>query len=291
MLKHTDFIKGVTMLSQAAREQNVRSLKNFLRGGHLKVLGYNIDGRGNSGIWTECKHCGKVSKRPIGYWQQYPNCYCQRAANISKSQLKRTDLESLLKAGNVKALSTFKGQNQLLTVECLRCAYTWDAWPGSLRRGHGCTLCAQERIKKNNLKKYGVENSAQRPEVIEKRRRTMLRKYGVERALQNKEIFDKNLTTAFKHKDYCLGKRVVKLQGYEPQAVDYIREVYKIKPSDIECGIGSAVPSILYTYRGKQYAYHPDIWIKSLNRIVEVKSAYTYRSSLKKNLAKKESMS
>lgn len=276
------------MISEAARKQNLKSLKAVLADSHLKVLGYNIDGKGYAGIFTECTLCGKVSKRSLGYWKQYPNCYCQRGANISATQLAATDVSVISKVANVRFLSPYLGMNKKSTVECLACGNCWDAWVGGLAKGHGCADCARERIKKRSLKLYGVENVSQRPDVIKKRKATMAARYGVEHALQNKELYDKNLKTAFAFKEYKLGKRVVRLQGYEPQAVDYIRRVYKVKPSDIECGVDSDVPSIRYTYRGKQYVYHPDILVKSLNRIVEVKSAYTYRASLKKNLAKKQ---
>ena len=34
------------------------------------------------------------------------------------------------------------------------------------------------------------------------------------------------------------------------------------------------------------HRYYPDIWIKSINKIIEVKSSYTYKCNLIKNINK-----
>jgi hypothetical protein len=46
------------------------------------------------------------------------------------------------------------------------------------------------------------------------------------------------------------------------------------------------MPKILYELNGKQHRYYPDIWIKSINKIIKVKSCYTYRKELIKNINK-----
>ena len=142
---------------------------------------------------------------------------------------------------------------------------------------------------KKMLKLYGVEHSSQLDHVKIKRKTTLLERYGVEHALQNKEIFDKNLLTAYNYKTYQLGKRKVRVQGFEPQALDYIRVEKGIKPSQIECGIGnSKVPSIIYKYKGSTKVYHPDIFIPHLNLLIEVKSEFTYQYSRKINRIKRK---
>lgn len=276
------------MISEETRNSYLKSLRKELKGGHLKVLGYNIDGKGNSGIWTECCHCGKISKRGYAYWLRYPNCYCQRAKNIVTTILAKTDFPSMCKANNVEPLGEYLGRNVRTKVKCLVCHHKWKVWPGNLVKGHSCIECARENVRQNNIDLYWVENASQRQDVIDKRKRTMLKRYGVEHALQNKYLYDKNLKSCFQYKEHKVGNRKVKLQGYEPQAVDYIINNYKINPKNIICGIGSDVPSIEYTYKGKLRIYHPDIFIKSLNRIVEVKSEYTYNSNLKLNKIKRK---
>ena len=46
------------------------------------------------------------------------------------------------------------------------------------------------------------------------------------------------------------------------------------------------MPEIKYFLNGKQKRYYPDIWIKSENIIIEVKSDYTYKKDLIKNILK-----
>lgn len=51
--------------------------------------------------------------------------------------------------------------------------------------------------------------------------------------------------------------------------------------------VGKDVPTIKYDYfENKERVYHPDIYVKSQNLLVEVKSDYTFCSEKEKNLAK-----
>jgi hypothetical protein len=179
--------------------------------------------------------------------------------------------------------------NKRVTAECLRCGHIWKPIFSNLRIA-GCPEpdCSKLRAKKKSIKKYGVAHSAQRPEVREKIKSTMLKRYGAEHALQNKELFDKNLITSYNHKEYKLGRKIVLIQGYEPQALDYLL-ASGISPSQIRCGIGcKGIPSIPYTFERKKHVYHPDIYIPHLNLIVEVKSTFTQRQKKKVNTRKRK---
>ena len=50
------------------------------------------------------------------------------------------------------------------------------------------------------------------------------------------------------------------------------------------------IPSFKYIFDGKSHTYYPDIYIKSSNIIIEVKSPYTYRVDFSKNMCKKKSV-
>lgn len=75
----------------------------------------------------------------------------------------------------------------------------------------------------------------------------------------------------YKHKQYKLGKRLIRVQGYESFALDYLLNL-GIKPSQIVTDMDIKCPIIKMQDNSK---YYPDIYIKSLNKIVEVKSEYT----------------
>jgi hypothetical protein len=198
------------------------------------------------------------------------------------------EFSAILKPKKIKLLSKYENMNKKVSVKCLVCDTEWSTFAGNLKL-HGCPTCAVSKIRETMLSRYGVEHSSQLASVKLKRKTTMLSRYGVDHALQSKELFDKNLKTAYKYKTYHLGKRKVKVQGYEPQALDYIRSEKGIKPSQIECGIGnSKIPSITYNYKGNTKVYHPDIFIPHLNLIVEVKSEFTYQYSRKINRIKRK---
>jgi hypothetical protein len=83
--------------------------------------------------------------------------------------------------------------------------------------------------------------------------------------------------------------RIVKTQGYENIVLnDLIKEYNEsdifVGPSEIKNQIGR----IEYTFDNKQRSYYPDIYIKSINMIIEVKSEYTFSLNKEINLAKEK---
>ena len=150
----------------------------------------------------------------------------------------------------------------------------------------------RDKVKLSCLKRYGVEYCLQSEEVKEKSRITNLQRYGVEYPVQNPEILDKILKSAFSLKDYTLpSESVIKIQGYEHFALDELLQIYT--EEDIVTGVTN-VPRITYTdSEGKKHYHTPDIYIKSENRIIEVKSTWTFEKKednvlLKQTFAKQE---
>jgi hypothetical protein len=141
-------------------------------------------------------------------------------------------------------------------------------------------------LRKRNIKKYGVEWTSQRQDVIEKRKSTMMERYGVEHPLQHKEFLDKMISSSYMQYPYKLGNRTVSLQGYEGSALNWLLRNTTILPGEIICGDSSLIPSIPYLYRGKRRVYHPDFYVPSRNLLVEVKSTYSYTYALRMNKAK-----
>lgn len=91
-------------------------------------------------------------------------------------------------------------------------------------------------------------------------------------------------TTAYKYKKYIMPSgKIINYQGYENLALDELIKIYK--EDDIE-NERHKVPTIVYIKNNKQYNYYPDIYIKSKNLIVEVKSDWTYKKQLIENILK-----
>ena len=144
-----------------------------------------------------------------------------------------------------------------------------------------------EKRKKTNLEKYGVEHALELQEVINKRKKTMLDKYGVEHALQNVDIVNKMSKNSYLTKSYTLpsGKQI-KYQGYEHFALNEIINI--IDENDIVTGCKN-VPKIRYNDENKKLHYHfVDIFIKSQNKCIEVKSTWTFKKNKDKVLLKQK---
>ena len=65
---------------------------------------------------------------------------------------------------------------------------------------------------------------------------------------------------------------IVRIQGYENLALDELFQLYE--QDDIVIGRGN-VPSIVYMIDEVKHVYFPDIYVKSENKIIEVKSEWT----------------
>jgi hypothetical protein len=137
-----------------------------------------------------------------------------------------------------------------------------------------CKLTSKETC----LEKYGCEFASQSTEVKEKIRTTTLERYGVPHVSQCPDISDKQFKNSCKLKDYIYpcGK-VVQVQGYEPFALDdLIAEGFTSQEIITD---KSDVPEIWYEKDGTKRRYFCDIYIPQENKIVEVKSNYTYQHS------------
>lgn len=148
-----------------------------------------------------------------------------------------------------------------------------------------CGVCANNNVEVK-LKKiesfqlsYGVDYGFQSNEVKEKSRLTFLNTFGVEHNMKSKEGFEKNMKAQFRLKDFILPSgRVIQVQGYEGYVLEYLLTFYEEKDFVFD------VPVIKYGDK----SYHPDFYIVKDNLIVEVKSDFTYRKDLEKNLMKRE---
>ena len=167
----------------------------------------------------------------------------------------------------------------------------------------------KEKVKKTNLERIGVAWNTQSKEfikktqnsiksnileIIRKRKETYIKNYinlhGVEHPMQIAEIFKRSFYKNFRKKEYVLPSgKIVFVQGYENIVLDELFQKYSeneilIKDDEIEQKTGK----IFYENEGKTHRYYPDIFIISDNKIVEVKSNYTYNISKNINLLKKE---
>lgn len=110
--------------------------------------------------------------------------------------------------------------------------------------------------------------------INEKIKATCITKYGTEHFMQNSEIADKASKNAYKSYNYIFPSgRIDKIQGYEKFALDELLKEYD--ENDI-ITMRSDVPEIWYVdEKGQKHRHYGDIFIKSKQLFIEVKSPWT----------------
>lgn len=138
---------------------------------------------------------------------------------------------------------------------------------------------------KTNMKKYGVPYSSQNSTTRDKSRKTSIQRFGVPYAVQNAEIHNKNMISGHKYKNYTLPSgKIIQVQGWENKALDILLLTYDEHDLITE---RSHMPIIWYYNNDSRHRYYPDIYIPKENKIIEVKSKWTYNKSISINLLKK----
>jgi len=145
----------------------------------------------------------------------------------------------------------------------------------------------KNKIKKTNLEKYGAENYFATQECKEQIKQTNLEKYGVEHHSQNPEIAEKMLNASYRLKQYTMPSgKVIGYQGYENFAYDELINAENIDEDDIITN-RKDVPEIWYLDNlCVKRRHYVDIYIKSQNRCIEVKSTWTLKE--KNNVFEKQ---
>jgi len=210
-------------------------------------------------------------------------------------------LEAIMREGGGTVLGEYAKYNQRMTVK-FKCECGLEATKRfemlNLYRLPYCESCSKkymvEKIKKTCIKKFGVDNAGRLPEIIEKIKNTFQEKFGCHpkqtedvqekwkatcldkyggHPNQNKEVQVKSENKSFAFKDYMMPSgNVIKYQGYENLALDELVQIYE--EEDIAVG-RSNVPTVDYYIGDEKHVYFPDFFIKSENKIIEVKSQWT----------------
>jgi hypothetical protein len=178
------------------------------------------------------------------------------------------------------------------------------------RYGMDCILRDRDKMRLGMMKKYGYDHNLKVPEIKkriftgiknihggifhqsksikEKSDKTNMERYGEIHIFQSPRGIDR-YKNSMKYKDYELPSgKIIRIQGYENLALDIL--VNKYKEEDIitsQMEIEKIIGKIKYRLDEKDHSYFPDIYIRSENKIIEVKSEYTYNKELIRNTSKK----
>ena len=147
-------------------------------------------------------------------------------------------------------------------------------------------------MKKTNVEKYGVEYYSSTNDWYDRCVKTASEKYGKEWVSQVDSINTKQQSGGYSYYDFEFPSgKVVRVQGYEPKVLTKL--VVDYDEDDIVVGVQNIIDCIgffHYVYENKTHRYYPDIYIKSENRVIEVKSDYTFNKEKEKNLLKRDSV-
>jgi len=217
------------------------AIKNFLLKNEIPIR--NPKEARNTNIYNEGygRNKAKIKDQSIinSIIEQYKNGgSCVEMG--SKYNVSHRTILNILRKNNIKIRSNTEAQNH---------SYT------------------KQRVVDGNIKKFGVSNAMQHPEVFE---RSNLNRYKYKTCIINEVIFDR-------------------LQGFEEQGIRYLLEKYtNITIHDIKAGRCQDLPRIKYHYDVDRI-YFPDIYIPKINLLVEIKCEYTFKDNIKMNLAKQKS--
>ncbi len=116
--------------------------------------------------------------------------------------------------------------------------------------------------------------------------------HGARHSQQIPKCRAKAMKTAMSTKHYIMPSgNIVDVQGYEPYALEDILinhiDDLNVKEDDVITGC-IEVPTIAYRIPGydEPHVYYPDIYIKSLNLLIEIKSTWTFSKTPEMNRAK-----
>jgi hypothetical protein len=146
----------------------------------------------------------------------------------------------------------------------------------------------KNKVERVMLKKYGVKNSLLIETSIKRAKEKMIELYGCEHGFQSQEIQKKAFKNSYRLKEYEFksGKKVY-VMGYENYMLDILVNKDNIKEDDILTNYDCPVIK-WFSDDGKQHKHIPDIFIKSKNMIIEVKSEYTAQTKNLKNILLKK---
>ncbi len=148
----------------------------------------------------------------------------------------------------------------------------------------------KNKIKQTVLERYGVDHISKSKEIQDVKRENCLNKYGVEFPIQYPEFSEKASKNGYLMKEYIFPSgKIIKVQGYEPFALNDIINIEKINEDDIVTGCKNVPDIWYYDLEGTKHRHFVDIFIPSQNKCIEVKSSWTLKKEnvlLKQKAAK-----
>ncbi len=258
---------------------------------HLKIeINAGTPIKSNSRVKVECKKCGCTTTRYLKSLVGSARM-CTKCESTSKGSL--TEHVARLKAEKprIKYIGGYAGNHNHCTHMCKVCKTVFKSIPYSMFEslGKGCKKCATKDVQELRRVRcqeeyYEVLNEAgctMLPAESYKTAKTKIKhkctKCGYERHISPDFMKRLNKCTNCSPKnkvqEILLKGKVFLINGYEGMALKTLLRKYKV--GDVATFLSGEVPIIKYRYKGKNRRYYPDLFVKSENGLVEVKSLAT----------------
>lgn len=256
-LLETEYINNSTKMKYLCKCKN----EAYIAFGHFKQ-------------GKRCMKCSGREKLTLEYVKKFfKEQNCKLLENVYTNS--NTKMKYLCKCGNESSISF---DNFRSGYRCMKCSgnerLTFE-YVNNYFKEQKCKLLETEYVNSNTKMKYLCqcknESSITWDNFKQGYRCVMC---GYDKQELSKKIF----------KQYKFPSGEIRnIQGYENIALDELVKIYK---EDDIITKRREMPKIIYELKGKEHRYYPDIWIKPINKIIEVKSCYTYRKELIKNINK-----
>lgn len=230
-------------------------------------------------------NCSNKSQKLFKTISSGNGAYCTNCTKTikQKNKFNLSLLNDTIKRDNATLLEdySFITRNTNIKYKC-NCGATFTKNFRLILENGGafCNKCTQinriEKVKKTSLVRFNTEFASQNIDVRNKFIETCRRKYNCDNPNQNKEIQEKCQKNSKKYKEYIMPSgKIIKIQGYESFALDELLLIYPEEYIIIE---RKNIPRIEYLDNSNQKRYYfPDIYIEIDNKIIEVKSTWTYK--------------
>lgn len=215
-------------------------------------------------------NCGKKYNKTIRLIIENSGLFCKFCTQINSNNKKK---EKCLKNYGIEHFMKSEKGKENFKQKCL------DNY--GVENPSQSSIIKQQKIE-TCLKNYGVCHPMKSKLIKDQMKQKNFNKYGVENPMQNIEVFKKAQKNKYKRKKYIFKtEEILEVQGYEPIALKLLEEQgYKYEDIEIEPF------SIIYKFKNKEHHHFPDIYIPKENKIIEVKSDYTYSCVLEINKQK-----
>jgi hypothetical protein len=246
---------------------NINFLNKFVKDNNITLIGEYENVTRDTKILGKCNNheCNNNFEKNFRYLIEDGGPYCEECTKEKKFDKFRDEMNK--KYGCDYFTQCDEGKEKIKNV---------------IKKKYGVEYISQnkeirEKIKKTCFDKYGTENPTKTQEVKEKAIKTNLKKYGFEYPIQNPEIYKKTLKKSYSRKSYTSKSgKVYDCQGYEPQAIEYLIQKMNTEEKNIIVGV-EETPIIKYKdENNKEHMHYTDIYLKNINKIIEVKSDFTF---------------